>query len=44
MDTLESLVIEIKYKASNAASEIKKVSSSIKAMSDEAKNESHPLS
>ena len=43
MDTLESLVIEIKYKASNAASEIKKVSSSIKAMSDEAKKAKSPM-
>ena len=43
MDTLESLVIEIKYKASNAASEIKKVAGSIRTMSNEAKKAKSPM-
>ena len=42
-DTLESLEIEIKYKASNAAAEIRKVTGSLKTLSTEAKKAKSPL-
>jgi len=42
-DTLESLEIEVKYKATSAAAEIRKVTGSLKSLSSEAKKVQSPL-
>lgn len=42
-DTLESLEIQVKYKASSAASEIRKTTSAVKSLSNETKKAKSPL-